>query len=182
MLSYSIIVQYMWPALIFEKLKDLNDFQGLWHTNLCAINRETWEECANREVLEEVGVRLVNVCFASVVNSIRLEEQYHYVSIFMQGVLDRKRSGEPENLEPEKNEGNAKRRFCFSWVWNGKENYSHPLEQLVIKTVLCFPARLDLDAVGPVSSWGAALPAARWSETTRLPTVQELRDKLKLHF
>lgn len=50
-------------------------------------------------------MRLSNVRFASVVNSIRLEEQYHYVTIIMQGDLDRKQSGEPENLEPEKNEG-----------------------------------------------------------------------------
>lgn len=36
--------------------------------------------------------------------------------------------------------------------------------------------RLDVDAVGPVSSRGAALPAPRRSEATRLPPVQEFGD------
>ncbi|XP_034408775.1 nucleotide triphosphate diphosphatase NUDT15 [Cyclopterus lumpus] len=83
---------------------------------------ETWEGCARREVLEEAGVRLGDVRFASVVNSIRLEEQYHYVTILMQGELDRKESGEPENLEPEKNEG---------WTWTLWDRFP-PEEQLFL--------------------------------------------------
>ncbi|XP_038551016.1 nucleotide triphosphate diphosphatase NUDT15-like, partial [Micropterus salmoides] len=84
--------------------------------------RETWEECAHREVLEEAGVHLVNIRFASVVNSIRLEDQYHYVTIIMQGVLDRKKSGEPENMEPEKNEG---------WTWTQWDQFP-PEDQLFL--------------------------------------------------
>ncbi|XP_063068505.1 nucleotide triphosphate diphosphatase NUDT15 isoform X2 [Engraulis encrasicolus] len=81
---------------------------------------ETWEECARRELLEEAGVGLREVRYAAVVNSIKLEEDYHYITIFMQGELDRQQekekggedttssSQEPRNLEPEKNEG---------WQW-----------------------------------------------------------------
>lgn len=83
---------------------------------------ESWEECARREVLEEAGVHLVNVRFVSAMNCIKLEEQYHYVTIIMQGELDRKRSGEPENLEPEYNEG---------WTWTQWDQFP-PDEQLFL--------------------------------------------------
>ncbi|XP_068165230.1 nucleotide triphosphate diphosphatase NUDT15 [Antennarius striatus] len=83
---------------------------------------ETWEDCAHREVSEEAGVRLMNVRFASVVNSVRLEEQYHYITIIMQGELDRELSGEPRNLEPDKNEG---------WAWTQWDQFP-PEEQLFL--------------------------------------------------
>ncbi|XP_026157600.1 nucleotide triphosphate diphosphatase NUDT15-like [Mastacembelus armatus] len=96
--------------------------QEIPDVSFTVTKRETWEECARREVLEEAGVRLVDVSFASVVNSIKLEEQYHYVTIFIQGHLDREQSGEPENLEPEKNEG---------WMWIRWDKFP-PEEQLFL--------------------------------------------------
>ncbi|XP_069568932.1 nucleotide triphosphate diphosphatase NUDT15 [Brachyistius frenatus] len=83
---------------------------------------ETWEDCARREAMEEAGVRLADVRFASVVNSVRLEERYHYVTVFVRGEVDGRRSGEPQNLEPEKNEG---------WTWTRWDEFP-PEQQLFL--------------------------------------------------
>lgn len=42
----------------------------------------------SREVLEEAGVHLQKISFVDVVNTVRPEIQYHYVTIFMKGFID----------------------------------------------------------------------------------------------
>ncbi|KAM9483237.1 nucleotide triphosphate diphosphatase NUDT15 isoform 1-T2 [Clarias gariepinus] len=82
---------------------------------------ETWEKCAQREVMEEAGIRLKNLRLASVVNTVRLEQNYHYVTIFLQGEVDEDFiTSEPVNMEPEKNEG---------WSWTSWDDFP-PDEQL----------------------------------------------------
>ena len=67
--------------------------------------RETWEECASRETLEETGLSITGVTFDTVINAVIEEEGYHYVVIFMRGEIDLSKQREPENLEPNKCEG-----------------------------------------------------------------------------
>jgi 8-oxo-dGTP diphosphatase len=69
---------------------------------------ETWEDCARREVEEEMGISdLEDVTWGHVTNDIMHDEDKHYVTIFM---LARTRE-EPQNLEPHKCDG----WHTYSW-------------------------------------------------------------------
>jgi 8-oxo-dGTP diphosphatase len=60
---------------------------------------ETWEECAKREAMEEVGVELTNVRFLAATNDLFADAGKHYISIWLEADWA---SGEPVSREPEK--------------------------------------------------------------------------------
>lgn len=60
---------------------------------------ESWEECAKREAMEEVGVDITNVRLLAVTNDIFEAEGKHYISIWLEADW---LSGEPKSGEPEK--------------------------------------------------------------------------------
>ncbi|KAJ6052111.1 uncharacterized protein N7446_006753 [Penicillium canescens] len=67
---------------------------------------ESFETCAEREVLEETGMKISDVRFLTAVNSVMGDENKHYVTIFMGARVHG--SEEPKILEPEK---------CEAWEW-----------------------------------------------------------------
>lgn len=66
---------------------------------------ESWEDCGKREVEEETGLKLTKIHYSTVVNAIVPTENYHYVTLFVQGHVDPNYTTEPINLEPDKCEG-----------------------------------------------------------------------------
>lgn len=60
---------------------------------------ESWKECAEREVLEETGIKINNIRFAEVTNDIFEKEGKHYITIFM---ISNWNSGEARIMEPNK--------------------------------------------------------------------------------
>ncbi|KAJ5216956.1 NUDIX hydrolase [Penicillium chermesinum] len=68
---------------------------------------ETFEACAERELLEETGLSVQNLEFLTATNNIMLPENKHYVTVFMKGAVTDS-SAQPQLLEPEK---------CTEWQW-----------------------------------------------------------------
>jgi 8-oxo-dGTP diphosphatase len=66
---------------------------------------ESWEDCAIRETMEETGLIIKNIHFATVTNDIFEEEKKHYITIFM---VAHHHSGDVQVREPDK---------CESWEW-----------------------------------------------------------------
>lgn len=77
--------------------------------------REEIFECAEREAMEEVGIKITNLENTSFTNDIFLEENKHYVTLFV--VCDYL-SGEVKVMEPTK---------CEEWGWFDWEKLPKPL-------------------------------------------------------
>ena len=77
---------------------------------------ETFEEAACREVWEETGLVMRDPVFLGVTNDIFAQEQKHYVSITLKGVITDDQI--VENKEPHK---------IAAWQWFDLENLPTPL-------------------------------------------------------
>lgn len=66
---------------------------------------ESFEDCAQRELLEETGLEAVSIRKYSCTNDIFVQENKHYVTVFM--MVDNF-IGEPQLMEPGK---------CECWAW-----------------------------------------------------------------
>lgn len=76
---------------------------------------ESLENCAQREVEEEAGIKMENLRFAAITNNIFEKENKHYLTVFMQADHA---SGVATLLEPEK---------CEQWEWFAWNNLPEPL-------------------------------------------------------
>ncbi|KAK5080683.1 hypothetical protein LTR05_008387 [Lithohypha guttulata] len=68
---------------------------------------ESFEDCARREAMEEIGMEIEDVQFLTATNSPWIDGSKHYVTIF---VVSRPKveGSQPTLLEPEK---------CYGWQW-----------------------------------------------------------------
>lgn len=77
--------------------------------------KESWEDCACREVAEETGIKIKNIRFGAATNDIFNKEKKHYITIYMTADFD---DGEVKVREPEK---------CERWEWFDWNNLPQPL-------------------------------------------------------
>ncbi len=66
---------------------------------------ETFDCCTRREVKEETGLEVRETKFVTATNDIMTDDRKHYVTIFMEAIVN---GGEPEVCEPDK---------CERWQW-----------------------------------------------------------------
>ena len=71
--------------------------------------KESPEEGAIREVMEETGIKIDKAEFLTITNDIFEKEGKHYITLFMKAYFDT--SQEPKNLEPNK----CEELGWFSW-------------------------------------------------------------------
>ena len=78
---------------------------------------ESFEDCAKRETLEEAGIKIKNVKFQFLINTLSFAPK-HYVHI---GMVAEWENGELKNLEPE---------YCEGWGWYDLNNLPSPILKL----------------------------------------------------
>lgn len=76
---------------------------------------ESFEETARREVKEETNLNIKNVRFGAITNDQFVDENKHYVTIWM---LSDWESGKVKNMEPQK---------CTAQTWNTFDDLPEPL-------------------------------------------------------
>lgn len=76
---------------------------------------EEIEDCAKREVLEEVGIQIKNLKRGPYTNDFFKQEGKHYVTVF---IISEHASGELKIMEPDK---------CEKWEWFEWDKLPHPL-------------------------------------------------------
>ena len=109
-----VIVIYN-DKVLFGKRKNILG-EGMWGFPGGRLEYgESWEECARREVMEEAGITIKNLRFATATNNVFINEDVHYVTIFM---LAEYATGTLRVMEPEK---------CEEWRWSSWNDPPQPL-------------------------------------------------------
>jgi 8-oxo-dGTP diphosphatase len=91
---------------------------------------ESFEQCAIREVAEEIGVKLERATYLTVENVIFEADQKHFVTIFM--VADMPLGQEVINVEPTK---------CAEWRWFFWDDLPSPIMPGIVQLIKrgCIP-------------------------------------------